>query len=72
MQKLDAEELARAMSEVAQRPEFAASLREQSIARAREFSWDRTARRTHEVYEEARKRWGSDSSLRPPLRRPWS
>ena len=29
-----------------------------SLARAREFSWERTARLTHEVYEEARKRFG--------------
>ncbi|HTS66096.1 MAG TPA: glycosyltransferase family 1 protein [Candidatus Acidoferrales bacterium] len=51
------EELARAMYDVATRDSLAASLRVQSLARARGFSWDRTARRTREVYEEARKRF---------------
>ena len=37
-------ELAAAMSELAQRPELAAALRERSLARAGEFSWGRTAR----------------------------
>ena len=32
--------------------------RERSLARAREFSWDRTARATYAVYREARKRFG--------------
>ena len=54
-----AAELARAMAEVASRPELAASLRERSLARAREFSWERTARKTREVYEEARKRFAA-------------
>jgi glycosyltransferase involved in cell wall biosynthesis len=54
-----AAELAAAMLELASRPEFAASLRERSLARAREFSWERTARQTRAVYEEARKRFAS-------------
>ena len=54
-----AAELAAAMSELAEQPELAAELRERSLARAREFSWERTARQTHEVYEEARKRFGA-------------
>ena len=31
--------------------------REQSLARARQFSWERTARRTREVYSEAMRRF---------------
>jgi glycosyltransferase involved in cell wall biosynthesis len=53
-----ARELADAMAELASRPELAASLRERSLERARGFSWERTARKTREVYEEARKRFG--------------
>jgi glycosyltransferase involved in cell wall biosynthesis len=53
-----AEELARAMRAVAERPEWAADLRVRSLARAREFSWERTARMTHQVYEEARRCFG--------------
>jgi glycosyltransferase involved in cell wall biosynthesis len=52
------QELARAMSEVAARPEWRAELGARSLDRAREFSWERTARMTHEVYEEARRRFG--------------
>jgi glycosyltransferase involved in cell wall biosynthesis len=52
-------ELAAAMSELAQRPGLAAELRERSLARARAFSWEATARKTREVYEEARKRFGA-------------
>ncbi len=32
--------------------------RERSLARAREFTWDRAARATYAVYKEARKRFG--------------
>ena len=53
------EELARAMGEVAARPEWRAELGARSLDRAREFSWERTARLTHEVYEEARRRFGN-------------
>jgi glycosyltransferase involved in cell wall biosynthesis len=52
------QELARAMSEVAARPEWRAELSARSLDHAWEFSWERTARRTHEVYEEARRRFG--------------
>jgi len=52
------EELALAMGEVAARPEWRAELGARSLDRAREFSWERTARLTHEVYEEARRRFG--------------
>jgi glycosyltransferase involved in cell wall biosynthesis len=54
-----AEELERAMREVAGRPELAAELRVRSLAQAREFTWERTARMTRQVYEEARKRFGN-------------
>jgi glycosyltransferase involved in cell wall biosynthesis len=52
-----AQELATAMTELAMRPELAASLTERSLTHAKEFSWERTARKTREVYEEARKRF---------------
>jgi glycosyltransferase involved in cell wall biosynthesis len=54
----DAADLVRAMRELASRPDFASRLREQSLARAAEFSWERAAKRTREVYEEARRRFG--------------
>jgi glycosyltransferase involved in cell wall biosynthesis len=49
----DADELGRAAAEVALRPEVAARLRRAGLARARLFSWRRTARATVEVYEQA-------------------
>jgi glycosyltransferase involved in cell wall biosynthesis len=52
------QELARAMREAAARPEWRAELGARSLARAREFSWEGTARLTHQVYEEARRRFG--------------
>jgi len=52
-------ELVKAMRLVASQPDFLAGRRAMSLARAKEFSWDRTARLTHEVYEEARKRFGN-------------
>ena len=54
----DAEELARAMRGVLENPELARDRRARSIERAREFSWERTARMTRQVYEEARERFG--------------
>jgi glycosyltransferase involved in cell wall biosynthesis len=50
-------ELVAAMSEIVAKPDLAASMREASLNRAREFSWERTARRTREVYEEACRRF---------------
>jgi glycosyltransferase involved in cell wall biosynthesis len=38
-------------------PGWKAARRARSLARAREFSWERTARLTRQVYEEARKRF---------------
>jgi glycosyltransferase involved in cell wall biosynthesis len=55
----DARELVDAMASLAARPELAAALRERSLARAAEFSWERTALATRRVYEEARKRYGT-------------
>jgi len=53
-----AEELAAAMRGIAEHPETVAEWRGRSLARAREFSWERTARETYEVYREARRRFG--------------
>jgi glycosyltransferase involved in cell wall biosynthesis len=52
-------ELASAMAELASRPELAATARQRSLERARQFSWERTARLTRQVYEEARARFGA-------------
>jgi glycosyltransferase involved in cell wall biosynthesis len=52
-------ELAGALAELVSRPELAAATRQLSLARAREFSWERTARLTRQVYEEARARFGA-------------
>ncbi|HUA60570.1 MAG TPA: glycosyltransferase family 1 protein [Verrucomicrobiae bacterium] len=54
----DAAELAAAMRAVCEKPDLAAEMRARSIARAREFSWERTAQATCEVYREARRRFG--------------
>ena len=55
----DGEALARAMRQALERPEWPAERRALSLARAREFSWERTARLTRAVYEEARRRFGN-------------
>ena len=52
-----ARELTQAMSRVVEDSELRACLSRQSLARAREFSWDSAARLTHEVYREASKRF---------------
>ena len=52
-------ELARAMTAVVERPDLAAEYRARALARAAGFSWDRTARLTHEVYLEACRRFGN-------------
>ncbi len=51
-------ELVECMRVAATQPEWLAERRALSLARAREFSWDRTAQRTYEVYLEARRRFG--------------
>ncbi|MGA3235156.1 MAG: glycosyltransferase family 1 protein [Bryobacteraceae bacterium] len=53
-----AAELARGMRDLLEHPERAPEWRSRSLARAREFTWERTARATYEVYREARKRFG--------------
>ena len=52
-------ELADALTRLASRPELRAAARLLSLARAAEFSWERTARLTRQVYEEARVRFGA-------------
>ena len=53
----DAAELAQALLLAAEHPEWRALRQTLSLARAREFSWERTARLTRQVYEEARRRF---------------
>jgi glycosyltransferase involved in cell wall biosynthesis len=53
------EELARAMRDAAERPEWRARRRALSLERARGFTWEHTARLTREVYEEARRRFAN-------------
>ena len=50
-------ELVQAMSDIAAHPERAEPWRERGLRRAADFSWRRTAQRTHEVYEEAQRRF---------------
>ncbi len=52
------QELAAAMETAATQPQWVEAQRERSLERAREFSWERTARLTYEVYREARRRFG--------------
>jgi glycosyltransferase involved in cell wall biosynthesis len=56
----DGRALAEAMAAVAREPEKFGALREQALARSREFTWQRTARRTREIYGEARRRFGAN------------
>jgi glycosyltransferase involved in cell wall biosynthesis len=51
------EELTRAMFRAVEEPAWRADRQAAGLARAREFSWERTARVTRAVYEEARKRF---------------
>jgi glycosyltransferase involved in cell wall biosynthesis len=46
-------ELSHAMRAVLEQPDIAASFREKALRRAADFSWERTARATHNVYQEA-------------------
>jgi glycosyltransferase involved in cell wall biosynthesis len=54
----DARGWAEALKTAAACPEWIAGLRSKSLARAREFSWARTAQAMREVYEDARRRFG--------------
>jgi alpha-1,3-rhamnosyl/mannosyltransferase len=49
--------LAEAMLKAASDGDWLADRRAAAVARAREFSWERTARLTYEVYQEARRRF---------------
>ncbi len=51
------EELARAMRGIAENPESIATRRAGSLARARQFTWEHTARLTYGVYRDARRRF---------------
>lgn len=53
----DAASLVEAMETAFTRPEWTAERRAHSLARAREFSWERAARMTYEVYQEAWRRF---------------
>jgi glycosyltransferase involved in cell wall biosynthesis len=55
----DAEEMVQAMRAVAANADLLNDHRARSLQRASEFSWERTARGTYEVYEEARRRFGA-------------
>jgi glycosyltransferase involved in cell wall biosynthesis len=55
----DARGWTEALVAAATRPEWIAGLRAKSLARARAFSWERTARLTREVYQEALGRFGA-------------
>lgn len=50
---------AEAMRKALADPEWRAGRRARSLERARQYSWAATARRTREVYEEARRRFGT-------------
>ena len=52
-------QLVEAMLQAVKRPEWVADYRARSLRRAAGFSWERTARLTHEVYEEARRRFAT-------------
>jgi glycosyltransferase involved in cell wall biosynthesis len=51
------EDLARAMIRAVEDPGWRAARQAESLARAKEFSWERTAHITRQAYEEARKRF---------------
>jgi glycosyltransferase involved in cell wall biosynthesis len=51
----DTKALAEALAAVARAPQDFAGLRERALARSREFTWARTARRTREVYAAAQR-----------------
>ena len=52
-----ARDVAQAMIDALERPDLRAEWGTRARARAAEFSWQRTARQTHEVYREARRRF---------------
>ncbi len=54
----DARALCAAMCQAIEQPGWMEQRSELSLARARQFSWEKTARLTYEVYLEARRRFG--------------
>jgi glycosyltransferase involved in cell wall biosynthesis len=54
----DGRELAGIMASLAANPDLAVELRARSLARAAEFSWERAAIATRQVYKQARRRYG--------------
>ncbi|HKE27807.1 MAG TPA: glycosyltransferase family 1 protein [Bryobacteraceae bacterium] len=54
-----AEELARVMAAVVEQPELAGEFRGKAVAHAAGFSWERAARLTYAVYQEASRRFGN-------------
>jgi alpha-1,3-rhamnosyl/mannosyltransferase len=48
-----------ALTSACERPDWLRELRARSLVRARDFSWQATARRTREVYQEARRRFAA-------------
>jgi glycosyltransferase involved in cell wall biosynthesis len=54
-----AAEIASAMIGAIEQPDLTARYREKALARAAEFSWERTARTTYAVYQEALRRFGN-------------
>lgn len=52
----DTKALAEALAAVATAPDSFSELRKRALARSRDFTWARTARRTREVYDVARRR----------------
>lgn len=52
--------LAEAMAAVARQPEKFRTLRERALERSRDFTWRRTAQRTREIYDAARRRFGKE------------
>ena len=60
LRAVGAGDIVAAMRALLETPALGAGLRAMSLARAAEFSWERTARATYEVYHEARRRHGAD------------
>ena len=60
MDARDVQSWKESMLAVIQNHDLSGRLRTQSLRRAHEFSWERTARLTHDVYEEALRRFESD------------
>jgi alpha-1,3-rhamnosyl/mannosyltransferase len=54
----DTAALARAMSAVAREAGKFAALKDRALARSRDFTWQRTARLTREIYDDARRVFG--------------